>query len=155
MGRYQSQSLTLLVIIFCLYRQEPSIASSERLYPADKWDRCRYLQPKIGRRSGNPMEELGERLKTLKDENGTTPQEDQQCQLTWTSWSSQKLGHQSKSICRLVQGRYHIWRRGLPCLYSVGEDAPNSAETWCTSLGEPGDTLSEAKRKGVCVGGKP
>jgi hypothetical protein len=56
--------------------------------------------------------------------------EDQQCQLTWTPGSSQRLSHQLKSIHGLVQGPWHICSRGLPCLASVGEDAPNSVETW-------------------------
>ena len=42
----------------------------------------------------NPMEELGEGLKELK--GVTTPQVEQQCQLTWSPSSSQRLNYQPK-----------------------------------------------------------
>ena len=45
------------------------------------------------------MEELEEGLKARK--GVATPQEDQQCQLTWTTEISQRLSHQPKSICGL------------------------------------------------------
>jgi hypothetical protein len=47
------------------------------------------------------MEVLGEGLKALKVM--ATPQEDQQCQLTWTTGSSQRLSYQPKNIHRLVK----------------------------------------------------
>ena len=46
-----------------------------------------------------------------------TLQEDQKSQLTWTPEMSQTLDHQ------------HIYSRGLLCLCSVREDAPNPQET--------------------------
>jgi hypothetical protein len=46
------------------------------------------------------MEELGKRLKALKEI--ATPQEDQQYLLTWTPGSSQRLSHQPKIIVGLV-----------------------------------------------------
>jgi hypothetical protein len=73
------------------------------------------------------VEELGEGLKALKGMG--TPQEDQQNQLAWTSWGSQRLRHQSKSIYELDRGLQHTCSRGLPCLALVGEDVPNPAET--------------------------
>ena len=76
----------------------------------------------------NLMKELGEGLKALKGIG--TPQEDQQCQLTWTPGSCQRLSHQLKSEHGLDAGPWHIYSRGLPCLASVGEETPNPAETW-------------------------
>jgi hypothetical protein len=56
--------------------------SSERLYPAADGNRCRGLQPNIGRSLGILMEEFVEGLRALEGKG--TPQEDQQSQLTWT-----------------------------------------------------------------------
>jgi hypothetical protein len=42
------------------------ILISERLYSAADRDRCTYLQPSIGVRSGIPVGKLGEGLKKLK-----------------------------------------------------------------------------------------
>jgi hypothetical protein len=74
-----------------------------------------------------PIEELGKGSKELKGKE--TLSEDQQSQLTWTPQSTQRLNHQPKSIHELVCGPWHICSRGLPCLVSVREDAPNPVET--------------------------
>ena len=144
-------------MLCCACKQEPCMAVLCEALPAADWDRCIYLQPTIGLRSGIPMEEWEEELKGLKGLNRmTTPQEDQQCQLTQTLGSSQRLSHQPKSIHRLVHGPWCIWGRGLPCLASVGENVSNSVETWCPREGEQpevwwegeGSILSEAKWRG-------
>jgi hypothetical protein len=46
----------------------------------------------------------------------------------YTHQCSQGLNHQPKSIHGLVLGLWYICTRGLPCLASVKEDVPNSAE---------------------------
>jgi hypothetical protein len=43
---------------------------------------------------------------------------------------SQTISHQPGSMYELIQGPQHIYSRGLPGLASVGEDVPNSRETW-------------------------
>jgi hypothetical protein len=48
--------------------------------------------PIIGLRSGTPIKELGEGLKELKE----VPWIDQECELTQTSGSSQRLSHRPK-----------------------------------------------------------
>ena len=73
------------------------------------------------------MEELGEGMKEPK--GMATTQEEQQCQLTWTPGSSQRLCHQPKSIHVLVPWPLAYMSRGLPCLASMGEDAANAGET--------------------------
>jgi hypothetical protein len=73
------------------------------------------------------MEESGKGLKELKEM--AIPQEDEQGQLTWTPGSSQRLRNQPKSIHWPVQSPWHLRNRGLPCLASVGQDAPNPVET--------------------------
>jgi len=70
------------------------------------------------------MEELREGLKKLK--GMAIPQEEQQYQLTLTSQSSQRLGHQPQSMQGMVCD--YICSTGLPCLPSVGEDPPNPIE---------------------------
>jgi hypothetical protein len=104
--------------------REPSMAVLWEALSAADWDRCRYLQPTIGLRSGMTMKELGEGLKELKG-IGTPYEESTQYQLTQTPQSSQRWNHQTKSIQGLVCGPWHICSRGLPCLASVGEDVPN------------------------------
>jgi hypothetical protein len=59
----------------------------------------------------------------------SNPIEKNRGQLAWTPGISQRLSHHPKSIHRLVQGPWHICSRGLPCLASVEEDAPNPVET--------------------------
>ena len=68
--------------------------SSERLY--QQLIETEADTANVGLRSETPMEELGEGLKELK--RMAISQEDQQCQLTWTPGSSQRLRHQPKSI---------------------------------------------------------
>ena len=58
---------------------------------------------------GSLVEELGEELKN--SERIGTPQEDQQCELTWSFGHSQRLNHQPKSIQRLDLGPLHICSR--------------------------------------------
>ena len=60
------QSLTLLLMHVLLADRSLAWLSSERLFPATVWDRCRYPQPSMGNRLATPMEELGEGLKELK-----------------------------------------------------------------------------------------
>jgi hypothetical protein len=67
------------------------------------------------------MEELREGLKALKGIG--TPQEDQQCQLTWTLGSSQRLSYQPKSIHRLDLGP---WHRRSRCAVSLYVDPPTT-----------------------------
>ena len=46
------QSQTLLLMLCCACRQEPSMAVLWETLPAADWDRCRYSQPTIGLRLG-------------------------------------------------------------------------------------------------------
>ena len=74
MGRHQT--LTLLLMLCCACRQEPSMAVFwEALWAAD-WDRCRYLQLTEVR---DPYGRVRGRIEGT--EGMATTQEDQQCQL--------------------------------------------------------------------------
>jgi hypothetical protein len=70
--------------------------------------------------------ELGEGLKRAEEKGDHIGR--LESQLFQTSGSSQRLSYQSGIIHRLVRDPWHIYsiyRRGLPGLASVGEDAPN------------------------------
>lgn len=121
------QSLTMLMILCYAYKEEPSTTVFWEALPAADWHRCRYLELNIGWRLGTPTEELGEKLKALKEM--ATTQEDQQGQLSWTPGSSHRLSHQPKSMHGLDGGHR------LPCSASVREDVPNPIETWCARVG--------------------
>jgi hypothetical protein len=60
------QGLTLLLMLWCAYRQEPGMAILWEALPEVDWDRNRYLYPTIGLKSGAIVVELGEGLKKLK-----------------------------------------------------------------------------------------
>jgi hypothetical protein len=94
----------------------------------------RSIKPTIGLRSGTHMNQMGEGLKELK--GIAIPQENQQCQLTWTPGSSWIVSHQPKSIHGLVHGPQHTCSRELPCLALMGEDGPNSVDTWYPREGQ-------------------
>jgi hypothetical protein len=77
---------------------DAGMAASEKLYQQLKQ---MQIQAGIGKSLWTPMEGLDEGLKELK--GIATSYEDQQCQLTQTSGSFQRLNHQPKSIHGLVQ----------------------------------------------------
>jgi hypothetical protein len=139
-------------MLWWAYRQAPSMAALQEAQQAADWDRCRYLHPTTVLKSGTFVLELGKSWKKLR--RRTTPQEDQQSQLTWTSGSSQRLSHQPGSIHGLVRGPWHICSKGLPYLASVEENMPSSGDIWGPREGEclgregGGSTLSEAKGEG-------
>jgi hypothetical protein len=49
----------------------------------------------------------------------------EETELTWDPGSSQILNHQPKATCRLVCSPRHLCNRGMLCLISVEENAPN------------------------------
>jgi hypothetical protein len=130
------QDVTLLLMLWCAYRQEPSMADLCEAQQVADWNRCRYLTPSQLSEVGDPCGWIRERLEAA-EEMGDPHREDQQFQLTQTPEISQTLSHQSGSIHELVwapQGPPTpltlIYIRGLPGLTSVGEDIPNPWETW-------------------------
>jgi hypothetical protein len=62
MSHWQALNQTLLLMVCCNCRQEPSSTVLWKALLTADWDRCRYLQPSIGLRSGS----LCEGLKELK-----------------------------------------------------------------------------------------
>jgi hypothetical protein len=101
-------SLTLLLMVWYAYRQEPSMSEFwEFLWAAD-WDRCKYLHPTIKLKSGTPMEKLGGGLKELNVR--VIPYDGQQSQLTQTPGGFQRVSHQPDSMhglsCIEVPGTY-------------------------------------------------
>ena len=60
------QTLTLLLMPCCAFRQQPSMDVLCETIPAADWDRCRYLHPTMGLRSGITTEELKKGWKELK-----------------------------------------------------------------------------------------
>jgi len=73
------------------------------------------------------MKELEEGVKEKK--GVATLHGEQQCQLTWTPQSSQRLSHKQRSIQGLVCGPRDMCCRGLLCMATVGEDVFNPVET--------------------------
>ena len=59
------QDVTLLLMLWCAYKQEPGMAFLWEALPAADWE-GRYLYPTIGLKLGALMIELGEGLKKLK-----------------------------------------------------------------------------------------
>ena len=85
--------------------------------PAADYERSKYLHAIIGLKSGTTIVELGEGLKNLKGLKKLN-RIHQQSQLT------RKLTETELriwSIQELAQGLWQKYRRGLPCLTSVGE----------------------------------
>ena len=121
--------LTLLIMLCYACQQESSIVALWEVVLCSWLRQMRTSTEKHWMMVGTIMEDLGEGLQALKDIE--TPQEDQQCQLTWTPMRSQRLSHQLKSIYGLVWDPQHMCSRGLLCLASVGEDMLNPVETWC------------------------
>jgi hypothetical protein len=114
-----------LLLLYCAYRQEPSmVVRWEGLTTAD-WNRYRYSYPSIGLRVGSPMEELRGGLKELKviasppGGGGERPR-------VSTNLGPSKLPETeppTKEHTHTQAGprSLHICSRGLPCLASVRE----------------------------------
>ena len=66
MGRYQT--LTVLLMLCCTFREEPSREEPDLWYaiPTTEWDRCRCIYPTTRLRSETCMEDLGGGMKKLK-----------------------------------------------------------------------------------------
>lgn len=85
-----------------------------------------------------------------------TPQEDQQCQQTWTPGSSQRLSHQPVNTHGLVHRPQYRSSHG-PCLASVEEDVPNPVDMMPQGRGMLGGwgwgvpSQTELWEQGVCV----
>ena len=130
MGR--QQYLTLLLMLCCTCRQEPNMTVLWESLP-NRWLRHMQITTNI---HWTEVEDPYGRVKRgirgpQRDVNLT------EIPTVWTNldpWETHRLSHQPKSIQRLVQGSRHIWNRELPCVASVGEDVPNPAETWYTSI---------------------
>ena len=95
--------------------KQPIMTTFRKIQQAAARVRCRYLHPTNGQKLLTPLVVFRKCWKKLR--RGVTLQEDQKSQLTWTPEMSQTLDHQ------------HIYSRGLLCLCSVREDAPNPQET--------------------------
>jgi hypothetical protein len=64
------QGMTLLLMLWYAYRQEPSVASFQEAQEAAERVRCIFLHANIELKSGTPGAELGEGRKKLRR---TTP----------------------------------------------------------------------------------
>lgn len=161
------------------------VMSSESLHPAANGKRCRDSHPNIRWSSWCLIEELGE-LRDLKRTG--TPQEDKQSQLVWIfkvpespskerAWAgSRPPAHMQQRSSLVFMGVPNNWNRvvpepvacllvdpphlnGLPCLASVGEDAPRpQGLDLRRNQGNGGDTQQEASpsllRRGWWNGGR-
>ena len=63
-GRYQT--LTVLLMLCCTFREEPSKDVLWDAIPTTEWDRCRCIYPTTRLRSETCMEDLGGGMKELK-----------------------------------------------------------------------------------------
>jgi hypothetical protein len=125
------QGLTILLMLWCACRQEPSLAVLWDVLPAPDQGRHGYLYPIIGLKSDNPMVELEKWLKKLKGWSGGDPigrpaistnLDPRLLQETESpTWEHTGAGP------RHLQ---HIYSRGLPGLVLVSEDVSNSPGTW-------------------------
>lgn len=101
---WSNSNSTLLMIICYPYRQSSiTVLWKSLLRSWISWGRIPHPNTESNLR---PLKKkLGEGLKALKEL--VTLHEDPQCQLTWTSGSSQKLNHQVKTTQELEQGPWH------------------------------------------------
>ena len=60
------QGLTLLLMLLCAYKQEPSMTVLPEAQQAAERVKCRYINPTNGQKVGTPVVELGEGWKKLK-----------------------------------------------------------------------------------------
>jgi hypothetical protein len=60
------QGLTLLLMLWCAYRQKPIMTALWEAQQAAERVRCRYLQPTNGQKPGTPVAELGKSWKKLR-----------------------------------------------------------------------------------------
>ena len=125
---FNGQSLTLLLMLCCTCRQEPSMYVLREALPSS-WSRQEHIQRgKHGTEVEDPYGRVGGRIDIT--EGMSTPQKDQQCQLNWMlgaprDWASTK--EYTRAGPR-PQG-CHIWpqweRMALTC-----------RETWCPMVGK-------------------
>jgi hypothetical protein len=149
----KNQSLTLLMILCYVCRQDPNILSSERLDPAAKGKRCRDPQSNIRWRSGSHVEDLGEELRDSKRTERTIESINLD---SWRLLETEQPGRDhGLDLGPHIRGRYTAWSScgcpnnwsrgclwtcclpvdhiplaGLPFLASMQEDVPSAAVTW-------------------------
>jgi hypothetical protein len=63
-GRFQG--LTLLLMLWCAYKQEPIITVLQETQKSAVRVRCRYLHPSNRQKLGTPMVELGKNWKKMR-----------------------------------------------------------------------------------------
>jgi hypothetical protein len=114
------QGLTLSLMLWCAYRQEPSMIALWEAQPAAEWDRGRYLHPTIELKSrkygwiGGRIEEAQRERNPIGRSAVSTNSDPRELPVTETP---------TKSMHRSVQGPWHKYSRDLPGQASVGEDA--------------------------------
>jgi hypothetical protein len=59
-----AQGLTLLLMLWCAYKQAPIMTALQRAHQVAERVRCRYLYPINGQKPGTSVVELGEKKKT-------------------------------------------------------------------------------------------
>jgi hypothetical protein len=128
--RGRRQCLTPLMMLCCACRQEPSIAVLWEAQPSS-WLRQMQILTYPG---GDPYGRVSGRFGGPQGDGNPTGRPAVSTNLN--PWQLPETKLTPKSIHGLVQGPRHLCSRGLPCLASVGQDAPNSAEAWSTRVGE-------------------
>ena len=140
----RNQSLTLLIILCCACRQEPSIAALWESLPSSWLRQMQIPTDKHWTEFGNPCGRVRGRIEGPQGDGN--PTERSTVSINLDPWEFPETEPSTKEDQhRLVQGPQHIWSRGLPCLVSEG-DLPDAAETWCTRVGEA--ALLEVQVKG-------
>jgi hypothetical protein len=129
------QRLPLLRIHLIMQTPNPdTMADVKELSEPDQY-RCRCSQPTIRLNTRTPREELGKRLKELKEI--ATPLEEQQYQLTricLIPQSSQELNHQSQIHMGGTHGSSCICSREWPYLTSIEGEALDLVEAQYLSI---------------------
>lgn len=138
MGQHQFLPLTTL----CYSCQQESSPCPLRGCIEQLTNRCRYPQSKLGWRLGTLMEELKEGLKKGPEgdrnptRRPTVSTSLDPWELSGTEWPTKE-----HTQAGTIPSTYHICSRcaahslWLHCLASVGKNATNMAETWCTGMG--------------------
>jgi hypothetical protein len=70
LGSSSREGLTLLLMLWCAYREEPSMTALQKTQQAAKRVRCIYLQPTNGQKLMIPVVELGKSWKKLSPRGG-------------------------------------------------------------------------------------
>jgi hypothetical protein len=125
----QHQGLTLLLMLWCVYRWESSMVVPWKVQQAVDWDR-NILTHNLWTEVWDPYGRIRGRIEEAEGKGD--PIERPAVSTNLDSWEIPEINRaiNQAAIHGLVQGPRHIYSTRLPGLASAGENAPNPGETW-------------------------